>query len=326
MKSLISKSSNPYFNLAMEDYFLKNSNDEHFMIYINEPCVVVGKHQNLLSEINLPFINKNNIKPARRISGGGTVYQDYNNVNFSFIHNCINPDKINFVRFTSPVLEALKEMGLEVEFSGRHDLLIANKKISGNAMHIFKSRVLSHGTLLYNSDLHQLSAALSNNTQKYSDKSIKSVRSKVTNIAEYMSSPPSITIFAQNIFDSIVKKSANSLITTLNEHEISAINQIEKEKYETWDWIYGYSPKYLFRNSIQLQELNVNFELHIEKGIMSAISTDIDPAIHPFFNHVFELLINEKHDFQVIHELLEKNSLIKLNTTFNITEFCSNLF
>ena len=107
MRSLISKSSNPYFNLAMEDYFLKNSNEEHFFIYINEPCVVVGKHQNLLSEINLQFTLNNNIKLARRISGGGTVYQDSNNLNFSFIHNCINPDKINFA--TIPIYKDLRD-------------------------------------------------------------------------------------------------------------------------------------------------------------------------------------------------------------------------
>ena len=141
MRCIISNSSNPYFNLATEEYLLKNSTEEIFLIYINEPCIVVGKHQNLLSEINLKYALENRIKLSRRISGGGTVYQDGNNLNFSFIHNCPNLEKLNFTKFTNPVLEALIDMGLNAGFSGRNDLLIDSKKISGNAMHIYKTRV-----------------------------------------------------------------------------------------------------------------------------------------------------------------------------------------
>jgi lipoate-protein ligase A len=326
MRSLLCSSSNPYFNLATEDYFLKNSNEELFFIYINEPCIVVGKHQNLLSEINLQFVLNNNIKLVRRISGGGTVYQDFNNLNFSFIHNCPNPDKINFEKFTSPVLEALKDLGLDVEFSGRHDLLIESKKISGNAMHIFKSRVLSHGTLLFNSDLKLLSDALSNSPQKYLDKSIKSVRSKVTNIADYLSHPSSITTFTQNIFNNILSKSVNSYIEPLSDSEVAAIRQIATEKYETWDWIYGYSPKYLFHNGFHLPDLTLEFEFHVEKGIIRRINTNIDSRTHPIYHRVFETLVNVRHDFQTINEMLENNSFINLDPTFNISEFCLHLF
>jgi len=326
MRSILSTSSDPYFNLAMEDYFLKNSSDEHFFIYRNEPCIVVGKHQNLLSEINLKYILNNNIKLARRISGGGTVYHDLNNLNFSFIHNCPNPDKINFAKFTLPVLEALKEMDLDVEFSDRHDLLIANKKISGNAMHIFKSRVLSHGTLLFNSDLNQLSAALRNNPQKYIDKSIKSVRSKVTNISDYLIHPILITSFTQNVFDNINNKQADSSTIPLNNHEVDAIQQISNEKYRTWEWIYGYSPKYLFQNNFQLSDRTVKFELNVEKGIIRNVNSNLDHAAHPVYCYVLEELVNKRHDFQTINEFLEANSLIKLDPTINITEFCDLLF
>ena len=142
MRFIYSVSNNPYFNLATEEYFLKNSKEEMFFLYINEPCIVVGKHQNILSEINLQFVNENNIKLSRRISGGGTVYQDLNNLNFSYLHNCANIEKINYKKFTYPILESLRDMGLNVEFADRNDLIIDTKKISGNAMHIFKTRVL----------------------------------------------------------------------------------------------------------------------------------------------------------------------------------------
>jgi len=326
MRCTISKSSNPCFNLATEDYFLKNSNEEHFLIYMNEPCIVVGKHQNLLAEINLRFALENKIRLARRISGGGTVYQDINNLNFSFIHNSVNMEKMNFRKFTYPVLEALKNMGLDVEFSGRNDLLIDNKKISGNAMHIFKNRVLSHGTLLYNTDLTHLSAALKNTPQKYFDKSIKSVRSNVTNIYDYMVNPLSMSEFSDTLFDNIVKKTTDSEIKPLSAMEVESITQISKEKYGTWEWIYGYSPKYLFRNSFQLPDLTVIFELQVEKGIIMSQNSNIDPNNDPVYHRAFAALTNIRHDYATIYEALKSDQIINSSPTFNIAEFCNGLF
>jgi len=326
MRCTISANSDPWFNLATEEFFLKNSDEEHFLIYINEPCIVVGKHQNLLSEINLPFVLNNNIKLARRISGGGTVFHDLNNLNFSFIHNSQNPDKINFARYTSPILEALRAMNLNVEFSERHDLLIDGKKISGNAMHIFKSRVLSHGTLLYNSDLRQLSDALQNNPQKYVDKSIKSVRSKVVNIAGYMDHPLPIDSFALDLFNKIVNKTIHSHVKALSDKEVTDIQQIAELRYETWEWIYGYSPKYLFQNSIKLADLTLKFEMLVEKGVIKSISVNTTQQSDPIYATALNLLINVKHDYHEIKRLFETNPIIKLQPNFNIPEFCTHLF
>jgi len=326
MRCIFSTSSNPYFNLATEDFFLKNSDEEHFLIYINEPCIVVGKHQNLLAEINIRFALENNIKLARRISGGGTVYQDSNNLNFSFIHNCNNLEKLNFKKFTYPVFEALKNMGLEVEFSERNDLLIESKKISGNAMHIFKNRVLSHGTLLFNANLSQLSAALKNSPQRYIDKSIKSVRSKVTNLSNYTDNGLSMSTFAKSIFENITHKYVNANQLPLSDQEIQSILKMATEKYETWDWIYGYSPRYLFQNSFELSDLEIKFEFQVEKGIIRSQNSNIDLTRFPVYHHAFEILTGVQHDPQIIYELLEKNSIINSSPTFNIKEFCNNLF
>ena len=186
MRCFISNSSTPSFNLATEEYFLKNSSDDFFILYVNESCVVVGKHQNVLSEINLRYIIENRIKVARRISGGGAVFHDLSNLNFCFIQNCENREKINFQYFISPILESLNSLGLEVSFSGRNDLILKSTKISGNAMHIYKNRVLAHGTLLFDTNLHQLSNSLINNYKLFTDRSIKSVKSKVTNISNFL--------------------------------------------------------------------------------------------------------------------------------------------
>lgn len=326
MRSIISTSTNPNFNLATEEYFLKNSSEEIFLVYINEPCIIVGKHQNLLSEINLQFVTENKIKLARRISGGGTVYQDFNNLNFSFIHNCPNLEQINFKKFTYPVLEALKDMGLDVEFSGRNDLLLDGKKISGNAMHIFRNRVLSHGTLLFNTDLNQLSAALKNNPQKYMDKSIKSVRSKVTNISDYLNNSKSINEFSQLLSQNILRKSGNYSINPISEFEIESINQISDQKFETWEWIYGYSPKYIFQNSFPLSDKIVAFELHVEKGIIRSVKVNIKTIENSVYQRAFDLLLNVKHNYNQILELLVRDNIITSIPAFKIKEFCKYLF
>lgn len=326
MRCIISKSTNPHFNLAAEEYFLKNSLEEMFFLYINDTCIVVGKHQNLLSEINLKFALENGIKLARRISGGGTVYQDLNNLNFSFIHNCTSLEKINFSKFTYPILDALRDMGLEVEFSGRNDLLLDSKKISGNAMHIFKTRVLSHGTLLFNTDLSKLSAALNNNTSKYLDKSIKSVRSKVANISSYLDNSMSLDEFSQILFRSISEKTENPNFNPITESDADLIKQLSKEKFESWEWIYGYSPKYLFRNSFTISNIKIEVEMYVEKGVIRNVNFKINSDEDTVYQNVSDLLLNVKHDYHEISKLLTNDSLLKTDPSLSIPELINNLF
>lgn len=326
MRCLVSDNHNPHFNLATEEYFLKTSQEELFILYINEPCIVVGKHQNILSEINLPYVRENKIKLARRISGGGTVYQDLNNLNFSFIHNCINRDKISFTEFTRPILEALREMGLEVHFSDRNDLLLSSEKISGNAMHIYKNRVLSHGTLLFNTDLTKLSEALKSNNSRFNDKSIKSVRSRVTNIFPYLKEILMINTFTDRIFENILSKNENSHIQLLNTAEEWEINKIAEEKFNTWQWTYGYSPKYTYKNSFNIDRNTINVEFSVERGLIS--NTKV--ITHPLDTVIDDLLcqtLNETlHDYDTIKMKLNK---ISLNNSFlkdNLSDYCDQLF
>ena len=326
MRCIISNSSDPYYNLAAEEFFLKNSMEEFFMLYINTPCIVVGKHQNLLSEINLDFSRKHNIKLARRISGGGTVYQDANNLNFSFIHNCINRELINFTRFTVPILEALKELGLKAEFSSRNDILIEEKKISGNAMHIYKNRVLSHGTLLFDSDLNSLSNALKSNYDRYTDKSIKSVKSSVTNISNYLDPPVSIIDFTKNIFACITKNEPDTRVETISDLEAIQISRISQEKYKTWNWIYGYSPKYKFRNSINVLDYAIAYELEVERGLIKGIELTITPSNWELEQFILNNLINSQHDYDIIEEKLKQISIKNSDITFMLSEFCKQLF
>ena len=325
MRCLISNISNPHFNLAAEEYFLKSDEEDIFMLYINKPCLIVGKHQNLLSEINLRYVIENNIKLARRISGGGTVYQDENNLNFCFISNCISPEKINLGKFTQLIFEVLQTMGLQPEFSQRNDLLIESKKISGNAMHIYKNRVLSHGTLLFNTDFKNLSESLKNNPQRYLDKSIKSVRSEVTNLSNHLGQPLSMDHFTHTLFQHIINKSNYSYQKSITADEEKSIQKISCEKFETWDWTYGYSPKYVFKNSFVISNFLFDIELSIERGFITDVNTMLSPDSAAIC-HILNSIIKTRHDFLEIMAQLKESEIRNSFPKVDISEFCYQLF
>jgi len=178
--------TDPYFNLAAEEYALKNFKADCFMLWRNEPSIIVGKHQNTLAEINLDYVKKRNIKVGRRLSGGGAVFHDLGNLNFTFISTGAQENRlVDFRRFTMPILEVLQNLGIEAVFEGRNDLTIHGRKFSGNAEHVWKNRILHHGTLLFSSVLTDLSEALKVDPLKFRDKAVKSIRSRVTNISKH---------------------------------------------------------------------------------------------------------------------------------------------
>ena len=178
-------STNAYFNLAMEEYFLKNTTEDVFMLWRNESAIIVGKNQNTLSEINYEYVKENNIKVVRRQSGGGAVFHDLGNINFTFI-SCNDNSFSDFKRFTMPIIECLEDLNIHAEFSGRNDLLIDNQKFSGNAQYNYKNKVMHHGTLLFSSQINDLSSALKVKPSKFEGKGVKSVKSRVTNISNHL--------------------------------------------------------------------------------------------------------------------------------------------
>ena len=156
MKYIINENNNPRYNLALEEYVLKNLDGEYFFLWQNEPTIVIGKHQNTISEINLDYVEKKGIHVVRRMSGGGAVYHDLGNINFSFIQEKKDLADFDFSFFTRPIVDLLGELGIKAEFNSRNDLAIDGKKFSGNAQYIFKKKILHHGTLLFNSEMEEL--------------------------------------------------------------------------------------------------------------------------------------------------------------------------
>ena len=199
MLCIKSTTQNPAFNLATEEYLLRNKDEECFYLYINGPSIIVGKHQNTLAEINIDYVKAQNIDVIRRLSGGGAVFHDPGNLNFTFIKKGEKDQLVDFRKYTKPILDVLQSLGVKARFEGRNDLTIEGKKFSGNAEHVYKNKILHHGTLLFSSKLPDLSQALKVNPLKYKDKAVKSVRSRVTNISEHLKESITLEEFENQI-------------------------------------------------------------------------------------------------------------------------------
>ncbi|OFX60662.1 MAG: hypothetical protein A2066_08310 [Bacteroidetes bacterium GWB2_41_8] len=297
-------STDPYFNLAAEEYFLKNFQEDFFMLWRSQSSVVVGKHQNALAEINHEFVRENQIPVARRLSGGGTVFHDPGNVNFTFVRNVTNISEVNFKVFTVPVVEALKKLGVEAYTTGRNDLLIDGKKISGNAEHVHRNRVLHHGTLLFDSRLEALKGALKVDLSKFEDKAVQSNRSEVTNIANYLPKPISVGEFTDFIFGQISQNYTDFLIYELTADDINAIQKLSAEKYQTWDWIFGYSPRYRFTNTLETENGEIQISLLVEKGHIAEVSISGDIEEELSFK-MTDVLMGCQHDYTTVKTALD---------------------
>jgi lipoate---protein ligase len=259
--------TDPYFNLATEEYVLRNIEEDTFMLWRNVPCIIVGKHQNTLAEINVDYVKQNNIPVVRRLSGGGAVFHDLGNLNFTFIKTGSKESLIDFKKYTEPILEVLQKMGIDARFQGRNDLTIDGRKFSGNAEHIWKNKVLHHGTLLFSSHMPNLADALNADPLKFQDKAVKSVRSRVTNISEHLKYQMDVMQFAALIQDHVAAKYPDARMTELSEDDHEKIHELVRSKYSTWEWNFGYSPNYNFRKVLRTEKSGtIEFDLDVHNG------------------------------------------------------------
>ena len=266
MLCIIRHETDPYFNLAAEEYVLKNFERDSFMLWRNEPAIIVGKHQNTLAEINQEYVKENMIKVVRRLSGGGAVFHDLGNLNFTFIASGENHQLVDFRKFTQPILEVLQKLEIEARFEGRNDLTIDGRKFSGNAEHVHKNRVLHHGTLLFSSQMADLSSALKVDPDKFQDKAVKSVRSRVTNISEHLKTPLSVLEFRDLVLKHVMESTPGAELYSFTQDDIAAIARLRDEKYITWDWNFGYSPKYNFRKTVKTNGGKLEVTLEVVNG------------------------------------------------------------
>jgi lipoate---protein ligase len=255
-------------NLAIEEHLLRNFStlEEILFLYINEPSIIIGRNQNTLEEINHQYVLEKDIHVVRRLSGGGAVYHDLGNLNFSFITNSGKENFNNFKKFTAPVIKALIGLGVEAELGGRNDILVKGKKISGNAQYITGKRMVSHGTLLFESDLSQVVEALNVKMTKISSKGIKSVRSRVVNIKEHLNIAMDMEDFRSYLIDRIFEGSEKITTYTLAQEDWHAVRILLDERYNSWEWNYGRSPDFNVQKTKRFQAGEVDARIDVQRG------------------------------------------------------------
>ena len=258
------------YNLAAEEYIFTNlaKEQDHLVLWQNRSAVIIGRHQNTIEEINQEYVKEKNIQVVRRLSGGGAVYHDLGNLNYTFIIN--TQDKLyDFKIFAQPVIQTLKKIGVNADFTGRNDLAVNGLKISGAAQMIKKKRLLHHGTMLFHSDLDMLTKVLKVKAKKIESKGIKSVRSRVSNICSFA---PHATIenFKTTLKETL-SESQSLDVYELTSQDHAAISSLAKEKYSTWDWNYGYSPEYDIKKDFRFTGGTLSIYTKVKKGTIQTI-------------------------------------------------------
>ncbi len=260
--------NDPRVNLAIEEYLIKNiaPQEDILLFYINQPSIIIGRNQITVQEINVDYVEEHDIIVVRRLSGGGAVYHDLGNLNFSFIAPN-SPDNFhNFRKFTQPVVDVLQKMGVPAELSGRNDILVDGKKISGNAQYVSGARMVSHGTLLWNTDLSRVGEALKVKPAKFEGKGIQSVRSRVANITDFLpENPPGIMDFRQMIIEGVFGGGVvNEYMLTPDDWQ--KIEQISRDRYQNWNWNYGRSPAFAINRETRYAGGTIETWLDVSKG------------------------------------------------------------
>ncbi|HLR38511.1 MAG TPA: lipoate--protein ligase [Chitinophagaceae bacterium] len=316
MLCIYHESTDPYFNVATDEYILKYLQEDCFMLWRNDNAIIIGQYQNALAEINYDYVKEHDIKVVRRLSGGGAVYHDLGNLNFSFTQSGKNSNLSDFKKFTQPIVDVLRELGANAALEGKNDLSIDGKKIAGNAAHIHKNKILSHGCLLFSSEMRNVSQALKINPVKYTDKAVKSVPKRVTNISEHIHPAMDVLEFSNRIMKHVISIYPNARPYKFTKEDLAKIQELRDEKYATQAWNFNKSPDYNFKKAIRTKGGLLEMNLNVKKGIIEKATIFGD-----FFstNGIFpieEALVGTPHEETAIKAVL---------SAFNIENHFSNI-
>lgn len=303
-----SESFDPHFNLALEQYVFDNldKNENYFMLWQNDNAIIVGKHQNTVAEINAEYTKENNIKVVRRLSGGGAVYHDLGNLNFTFIVSAGGGyEQFNFSDFCKPIIELLNSLGVNAVLNGRNDMSIEGKKFSGNSQYAKRGRIMHHGTIMFDSDLDIVGNSLVVSKDKIQSKGVTSIRSRVTNIKPHMQTDVSIEEFKRLLVNHVFK-GAEVPQYHLTEEDIQKIEALASEKYRTWDWNYGSSPKYSVIKERRFEGVGgITLCMDVENGIIKDFDIYGDYFGNGDKSNLKEILVGKQLKKDVIEDSLK---------------------
>jgi lipoate---protein ligase len=262
------ESNDPHFNLALEEYYFRNFRSDFFVAYINDPSVIIGKHQIANEEVNNRFVFERNIPVVRRISGGGTVYHDRGNINYTFITTAESGNQVNFKKYTAPVTGFLEELSVEAVLDKRSDIRTRGLKVSGNAEHVFKDRVLHHGTLLFNASLSDLRDSLLLTEGRYISRAVSSNRTSVTNLSDLLPAINTAAEMKMRLFEYILKMVPDATRYFPTATEVEEIRELANSKYHSWEWNYAYGPSYRFMNRFMFRKQKGYCDVSVKDGIV----------------------------------------------------------
>ena len=299
-------------NIALETYLVENRlvDEPILLFYINDPSIIVGRNQNTIEEVNQAYVEEKGIRVVRRMSGGGAVYHDRGNFSFCFIKDDDGSFR-DFASFTQPVIEALHKMGAKgAELKGRNDLLIEDKKFSGNAMYAKNGRMTAHGTILFDADLDEVTKALKPRKEKFESKGIKSVRSRVTNIKPYVSPEyQKLTteefrdLLLLEIFGGESRDQVKEL--KLTEEDWAKVREIQAERFGNWDWNYGQSPAFAIQMSQKFPFGFVDFRFNVEQGVIKEVKVYGDFFGLGDISDVEDALVGVRFEREAVNQVFE---------------------
>lgn len=275
MLAIIDNHTDPYWNLAAEEYLLGHFDCPVFKLWRNSPAVIVGRNQNAMAEINYDYAVRHGIAVVRRLSGGGAVYHDLGNVNYTFMDTCSRNESSAdmFRRFTAPAIAALAGLGIEARLEGRNDLTIDGRKFSGNAIYVSGGRMMHHGTMLFDTSFDEMAAVLSTDTSKFSGRAVASRRSRVTNIRPHLPQPMSTEKFMALLGQEMAQ---NAEIYDYSTNDLAAIESLAESKYRTPEWNFASGPAYSFRKTGRFDCGTITLSARIDNGIIEDISVSGD--------------------------------------------------
>ncbi len=300
-------SRNPYFNLALEEYALRYlpKDRSYFMLWQNDPAIIIGASQNTLEEINPVFVKRNGIHVVRRRSGGGAVYHDQGNLNFSFITDRAGHGDFDFEKFTVPVIRTLHKIGIGSAFSIRNDLVIKGRKFSGNAQYVSKDRMLHHGTLLVHSNLDHLQSALSVSKDKIQTKGIHSVRSRVTNISEHLGERIPVEQLKALLLAAITEEEKEIIEYRLAARDLSAVHRLMHNRYQRRDWTFGSYSQFNMRRSHRFTAGKVEARIGVAGGRIERLKFYGDFFAYEDLSEFERRLIGRRRDRSEIKDALD---------------------